>query len=129
MCPGGRRVRTAGSVATAFALLVVLIVGVTGCDVVRIKRGSLERHYFTIGMQHRAVAIDGAEMHFWEGGEGDPVLLLHGFGASGIWQWPGQAEELVHGGDCNVLRAGVDYHRRDVRRRKRARARKRARGR
>ncbi len=74
------------------ALMVELV---SACNVVRIGERTLERKLERRGCQSQTVKLGDANVHYWEGGKGKPVVLLHGFGASAIWQWHEQVGPLV----------------------------------
>lgn len=72
---------------------------VSACNVVRLGERQLERKLERKGMRADRVQIGDASLVFWEGGATDsdkpPVVLLHGFGASAIWQWHDQIGPLA----------------------------------
>ncbi len=68
---------------------------VSACNVVRLGERQLERKLERKGLRSDRVQLGDANMLFWEGGEGRPVVLLHGFGASAIWQWHEQIGPLA----------------------------------
>lgn len=47
------------------------------------------------GIRSETAMLGDARVHYWEGGEGPPVVLLHGFGASAVWQWHEQMVPLA----------------------------------
>lgn len=75
----------------AVAMLELL----SACNVVRIGERTLSRKLERRGLRSETVLLGDANVHYWEGGEGPPVVLLHGFGASAIWQWHEQAGPLA----------------------------------
>ena len=68
---------------------------VAACNVVRIGERQLSRKLERSGLRSDTVRLGEANVHYWEGGEGRPVVLLHGFGASAVWQWHDQAGPLA----------------------------------
>lgn len=68
---------------------------VSACNVVRLGEWQLTRKLERRGMQSQTVLLGDANVHYWEGGEGPPVVLLHGFGASALWQWHEQVGPLA----------------------------------
>jgi pimeloyl-ACP methyl ester carboxylesterase len=46
-------------------------------------------------MQFRKIAVNGAELHYVERGMGDPVVLVHGAGATDLRTWTGQLDPLA----------------------------------
>lgn len=88
---------------------MVLAVGVAGllasCNVVALKQNSLRSQLARARLEWKEVDRSGHHLGYWLGGSPDgkhrPVLLVHGFGASGMWQWSDQAAALAH--DRTVL--------------------------
>lgn len=72
---------------------------VSACNVVRLGERQLERKLERKGLRSDRVQLGDASMVYWEGGKLDsnkpPVVLLHGFGASAIWQWHEQVGPLA----------------------------------
>lgn len=79
-------------------LPLVVTLAATGCDVVRWRQGRLESAWDRMGLLPGEARIGGATVGYREGGDGPPVLLLHGFGATSIWQWERQARSLLRAG-------------------------------
>ena len=67
----------------------------SACNVVRIGERQLTRKLERRGVRSETVPLGKANVHYWEGGEGPPVVLLHGFGASALWQWHEQIGPLA----------------------------------
>lgn len=85
-------VRPGGLLAVGAIAMLELI---SACNVVRIGERTLSRKLERRGLRAETVLLGDANVHYWEGGEGPPVVLLHGFGASAIWQWHEQAGPLA----------------------------------
>jgi pimeloyl-ACP methyl ester carboxylesterase len=66
-----------------------------GCNVVQLKKRSIERGLEKAGLTMHREPIGDAMVEYWEGGKGTAVVLLHGFGAEAIWQWDKQIKALV----------------------------------
>ena len=49
----------------------------------------------TTQTQFNAIAVNGAELHYIERGTGDPVVLVHGAGATDARTWTGQIDHLA----------------------------------
>jgi len=46
-------------------------------------------------MKEHQLQLSTGSMHCWVGGNGPPLLLLHGFGGTAIWQWHPQVPEFM----------------------------------
>lgn len=78
------------------ALLVAALLLLTGCNVIALKQSALEGTLRSAGLRPGERRLGPDVVHYWAGGKAGPtVLLLHGFGASAIWQWTDQVEELA----------------------------------
>jgi pimeloyl-ACP methyl ester carboxylesterase len=79
------------------ALIPLLALALCSCSVIQTQQRHLEGQFRQLGLTERTEDVGDARVHFYEGGEDDgtPVLLLHGFGASAIWQWHSQAHALA----------------------------------
>ncbi len=73
------------------ALLVLLL---AGCNVVHLHERAMMRRAATAGLVHAEHRLGRDSLAVWRGGHGRPLLLLHGFGASALWQWDHQLREL-----------------------------------
>lgn len=79
--------------------LLLLLFTLSACNVIAMKQRSLESQLSNARLSWREVDRDGHHLGTWLGGTPDgkhrPVLLVHGFGASGVWQWSEQAAALA----------------------------------
>ena len=62
---------------------------------VNFQRWLLRLLYGRAGLKPRLVSLTNGDVHCWRGGAGPPLLLLHGFGASALWQWAAQVRPLA----------------------------------
>jgi pimeloyl-ACP methyl ester carboxylesterase len=85
-------VRPGGLLAIGAVAMLELV---SACNVVRIGEWQLTRKLERRGLRSETALLGDANVHYWEGGEGPPVVLLHGFGASAIWQWHEQVGPLA----------------------------------
>ncbi|PST94208.1 alpha/beta hydrolase [Photobacterium sp. NCIMB 13483] len=78
-----------------FILLWTLVFMTTGCEVVRWKtehdQSSLEKEGFS---KHQITLKEGGKLTYWEGGQGQPLLLLHGFGGTAAATWKAEMLQL-----------------------------------
>jgi pimeloyl-ACP methyl ester carboxylesterase len=82
----------------AFSLFVASGLALGGCASVEPIETLLHRKWERAGLQERSVDLEAGRVVFWDSGPADtdrpPLLLLHGFGASTVWQWHGQVRAL-----------------------------------
>jgi pimeloyl-ACP methyl ester carboxylesterase len=76
-------------------ILAALLFVLTGCNVIALKQASIEGTLRTAGMAPADVRLGADTVHYWSGGHGPTVLLVHGFGASASWLWYPQVEDLA----------------------------------
>jgi pimeloyl-ACP methyl ester carboxylesterase len=85
---------------TLAAIVLVLALGAllfaTACNVVASRQEGIEDRFRGAGFERRVEQVGDATLEYWVGGEGPDLLLLHGFGASAIWQWADQIEPFAH---------------------------------
>jgi pimeloyl-ACP methyl ester carboxylesterase len=83
-------------VVVGSTVLVAALLGGEGCDVVAWKRDGLARQLEGAGLTPRVLHRGEDQVLTWAGGgPGRPVVLIHGFGASALWQWTPQALALA----------------------------------
>lgn len=77
--------------------LLLASIGLPACaGMIRAQETRIERKLTRSGLRERAIVLEpNTHVQVWEGGEGSPVVLLHGFGVSAPWQWHPQVEALV----------------------------------
>lgn len=61
-----------------------------GCSLVALHERSLERSFERAGLERRVADVGPATMRWWRGGEGPPLVLVHGFGGDGTTGWAKQ---------------------------------------
>jgi len=76
------------------AILSLLCIA-CACNVVRSRQEGIEDRFRGAGLERRVEQIDDATLEYWIGGSGSDLILLHGFGATAIWQWADQIEPLA----------------------------------
>jgi len=68
-------------------------------NVVALRERSLRAKARRAGMHESNPRLGRDRLHVWRGGAGAPLLLLHGFGASAIWQWHPQLAAFTRSRD------------------------------
>jgi len=76
-------------------LINLLLAWQLSCSPVSFQQGRIENRFQRHGLSEHVLETETAVIHYWKGGKGSPVLLLHGFGADGLWTWHPQIEALA----------------------------------
>ena len=66
-----------------------------GCSVSKMYQDALETKARTHGLEEHWFEIGDTRIHYWKGGEGPPLLILHGFGGNGLRTWARQLRSLA----------------------------------
>ena len=66
-----------------------------GCNLVKWNQNRLGKKYVRKGLQEKLFKNDDYTVNYWEGGEGDTVVLVHGFGGDGQMTWNKTIQDLV----------------------------------
>jgi pimeloyl-ACP methyl ester carboxylesterase len=70
----------------------------TGCNVHNLLEKKYERRFHRAGGLEHVVELPNGMVRYWSAGDGDPLLLIHGFGADALWQWHRQIRPLADSG-------------------------------
>jgi pimeloyl-ACP methyl ester carboxylesterase len=73
----------------ALSLLALPLLG--GCTPSKLAYATADGAFASAGYVEGTATLDNGAMHYWDGGEGPPVVLLHGFGGNAAIQWDRQA--------------------------------------
>jgi len=74
----------------------------SGCSLVRWKIDSDEGSLKSVGFTQHDISLDeGGTLSYWRGGQGQPLLLIHGFGGSAVTNW--KDEMLALSADYDVI--------------------------
>jgi pimeloyl-ACP methyl ester carboxylesterase len=76
-------------------LLASLLACLTGCNVVAWQQARIEGGMRGAGLEAQTVRLGADTVHYWAGGHGPTVVLVHGFGGSAEWLWYPQADDLA----------------------------------
>jgi 2-hydroxymuconate-semialdehyde hydrolase len=75
--------------------LVVLALSLAACNAIHFNRFLLEHRFRHFGLHDPRAALPSGEMRYFDGGEGPPVVLLHGFGFGALENWEKAAPAFV----------------------------------
>lgn len=87
-----KKARNAGRGCLFVPLSLMLFM--VGCSVSRIYTSTLESKAKRVGLHEHQVQLGSANIHYWMGGEGPPLLILHGFGGDSLRTWAAQIRAL-----------------------------------
>jgi pimeloyl-ACP methyl ester carboxylesterase len=79
----------------AVTLIAAVLALQAACSPVRFQENRIENKFHRHGLSEHTLETENAVIHYWKGGEGSPVFLLHGFGANGLWTWHPQIDALT----------------------------------
>ncbi len=76
----------------AFPLSALLVLAaLPGCTPSKLAYATADTAFASAGYVEATATLPNGAMHYWDGGEGPPVVLLHGFGGNAAIQWNAQA--------------------------------------
>ncbi len=85
-------------IISALLLIILLLLILRFCNFHSLADKLLNRKFLKTGMHSDFFSVgENTNMHFWKGGKGRPLLLLHGFGASAKYQWEKQIKDFSKG--------------------------------
>lgn len=81
----------------AWRLLVlgVLLCGLSGCNVITFNRQLTLRSYARLQIRPQERELSSGHLRYYAGGQGFPVLLIHGFGFTALENWENQVGALI----------------------------------
>ena len=92
----------ARKVAVRLLIFLVLVSAVLALALWRaplwVATQSIRAQLYLAGIHGHSMSLDGQELHYMEGGSGDPVVLVHGLGASAELNWAELMPYLVDSG-------------------------------
>lgn len=68
--------------------------GLLGGDVVQLNRWWLHSRFVRLGLQSQRAELAGGSLHYYRGGHGAPLLMIHGFGCGALETWDRQVSPL-----------------------------------
>ncbi|MCB9744270.1 MAG: alpha/beta hydrolase [Alphaproteobacteria bacterium] len=77
------------------ALLALALLGGCGSVAVEQSIARMHKHADAIGLTEKSLAVGEATVSYRIGGEGPPLMLIHGFGGDGVSTWLPQLEALA----------------------------------
>jgi pimeloyl-ACP methyl ester carboxylesterase len=75
--------------STAFICLIL-----SACNLPKLNQKHLDKKYARLGIEEKRFDQNGHEIKYFEGGVGDTLLLVHGFGGDGQVTWAKNIKEL-----------------------------------
>jgi len=72
----------------------VLCVLFSACNLPKLNQRHLDKKYARLGIEEKRFQQDGHEIKYFEGGVGDTLLLIHGFGGDAQVTWAKNIKEL-----------------------------------
>lgn len=97
-----RRFNLAGRVAirvvVAFAIVAAALALAEWRYPLWVASRIVQAQLYLAGIHSESMATDGQELHYFEGGTGDPVVLVHGLGLSAQQDWAKLMPYLVRSG-------------------------------
>jgi pimeloyl-ACP methyl ester carboxylesterase len=71
-------------------LLLLVLVLSSACNALQWHKNRLEEKYADHGLEPSLVELPSGTMHIYRGGNGSPLLLIHGFGIAALSTWENQ---------------------------------------
>lgn len=96
--PAPRTVRHAPAIARRWLAVLTLALTLScllGCNVVAMQQNRIERTMRAAGLESASAKLGKDTVHYWSGGRGPAVVLVHGFGGSAKWLWHPQVADLA----------------------------------
>ncbi len=72
------------------ASLLFALAGLSGCDAIKFNNWRLRHRFARQGLVSHTAELPSGRMHYYDGGSGAPLLLLHGFGFGAVENWEKQ---------------------------------------
>lgn len=66
------------------SLLLLALLALCACNVVQLRQAAIESGLRDDGLAPGRTQLSDAVMSHWSGGDGSPIVLVHGFGASAM---------------------------------------------
>lgn len=76
-------------------MILLISFSFIGCNLVKWNQNRLTKKYARKDVQQKVFDNDKYTVNYWEGGEGETVVLVHGFGADGQMTWNKSIQDLV----------------------------------
>lgn len=76
-------------------LLLLCTLAFSACSLLQINRSRVRGKYERAGLMAHDVELSSGKLHYYDGGSGPPVLLIHGFAFGALETWEGQVPEFA----------------------------------
>lgn len=74
--------------------LIIISFMLYSCNFYKIRENQLNTKFNGAGLESHYYKSKDATIHYWTGGNGTPLVLIHGFGADSRFQWYDQVKEF-----------------------------------
>ncbi len=72
-----------------------LLIFVSSCSLYDITEKRIREYFSSVGLTSALFKTKDTTLHYWIGGKGKPIVILHGFGTDSRFQWVSQVGELA----------------------------------
>lgn len=76
-------------------LLGVLLPALPACSVIKFNRAQVRTDYAHVSVVGNDIQLSSGKMHYYAGGKGPPVLLIHGFAFGALETWEDQVPVFI----------------------------------
>lgn len=76
-------------------LLILCTLTFSACNLLQLNRARVRSKYERAGLQAHDVELSSGKLHYYDGGSGPPVLLIHGFAFGALETWENQVPEFA----------------------------------
>jgi len=80
--------------AIKYPAVIIISLTLFSCNFYKIRENQVNSKFVRAGLSSNKLQLNNTTIHYWTGGSGDPLILIHGFGADSRFQWYDQVPEL-----------------------------------